>query len=239
MLASVLLLGCAVLAAGYYWVQTGAEMGPDPFSPPHLPATDSGEVGSGPITASGDAGDAMSTGAVTPEDAASPSISISVSREDIRQFLQSISGSESAALAEPARMVPAHVIAAAAPQPQPVFMQPADAVEAQRRISEASRRAVQAEDPRARASALIELAVIGDDNVLSTMHEALMDPDAHVRRAAVEAVQRIARYRGDDGGEILLWLSSAAQAEDAGVAELARAGANELAMDRGEEPPFP
>lgn len=227
-IASALLVGSGVSAAGYYYWQHGAKSETNPgfasavavaevsdsFALDHLSPADVGNAGES---------DTLAT------------IEVSASREDILQLLYSFAdGSQ----VQVEGMAPAQA-AAVIDAPQPLFMAPADPVEAEQRLAEASQRAVRAEDPRTRANALSELAALGDAGVLSTMYEALFDPDARVRRAAVEAVQRIALNRGDDSGEAFRWMSSAAQVEDAGVAALARAGANELAMNRGEEPPFP
>jgi hypothetical protein len=54
----------------------------------------------------------------------------------------------------------------------------------------------------------------------------------------VAAARRLADRRGDPDGEIRRWLTQAGYSGDAQVSELARAGANDLAENAGEEPPF-
>lgn len=227
--AAMVLAGCAVLAA-WHWSRTvDGRPAPDDATAT-LPAP------TAPVPAE--------TASGTDPQAMSPQpLRISAPREDIRMLILSFASGASApaeqiALEHDARtgggLVPPQVW----DMPQPLYMPAEDAVDAQRRISDASQRAVRADDPRERAAALQELAAIGDVGVLVTLDEALFDPDPRVQRAAVAAAQSLALYRGDEDGDVMRWLISAAGAGDAGVAEQARVGANEVALRRGEDPPF-
>lgn len=123
--------------------------------------------------------------------------------------------------------------------PEPLYSPDDSQLPVEERISETSQRATRGPTPQVRAAALAELAVIGNATVLNTMGEALADTELQVRLAAVKAAQRLAQYHGDEGGEILTWLTQVGNDADGQVALLAHAAANELAQDRGEEQPFP
>lgn len=180
-----------------------------------------------------------------------PPIRVTASREDIQQFIllftardpsppdSGMKGAQAGAgvtrVSRDAAVMSEPVAMSA---PQRVYMASANEAELRQHIADASQRVEREEDPNVRAAALGDLAAIGEPAVLPVIGEALSDADIHVRHAAMDALQRIARHRGDDSGEIARWVENFAGDEDTDLARMARTVANELAENRGEEPPY-
>lgn len=225
---AVVLSACAVLVAVWYGQRITAV---DPHAGSFLASAGSAPPASAAMLPSGSAVTGGDARHIVPAP-----IRITATREDMQQFILSFTASD--------RTSSGNVAAATlsvdrSALPQRIYMPAANEMEAQQRIADAAQRAMREKDPNVRAAALDELAAIGDVAVLPVIGEVLFDADMQVRRAAVEALQRIARHHGDQGGDIARWVGDVANDENADIAMLARTIANEIAEYNGEEPPFP